>query len=132
MNLHARLFLALGAVAAALAIALGAAASHALRAQLAGDGGGLFAAALEYHRLHAFGLMLVGLAAARLPSRWFIAAGWLLLAGLLLFSGNLYLRSLADVHALRALTPWGGGAFIGGWLCVAIGALRARAPHAGL
>jgi uncharacterized membrane protein YgdD (TMEM256/DUF423 family) len=128
MNRHARLFLALGAIAAALAIALGAAASHALRAQLAADGGGLFAAALDYHQLHAFGLMLVGLAAARFPSRWFVAAGWLLVAGLLLFSGNLYLRSLAGMHELRALTPWGGVAFIAGWLCVAIGALRARTP----
>lgn len=131
MNLHARLFLALGAVAAALSVALAAAASHALRVQLAADGGGLFATALDHHRLHAVGLMLVGLAAARLPSRWFIAAGWLLAAGLLLFSGNLYLRSLAGVHELRALTPYGGIAFIGGWLCVAVGAWRARAPHAG-
>jgi uncharacterized membrane protein YgdD (TMEM256/DUF423 family) len=124
MNRQARLFLVIGALAMALAVALGAAASHALRERLAADAGGWFAIALQYHQLHALGLMIVGLAAARSPSRWFIAAGWLLIGGLLLFSGNLYLRSLLGIHELRALTPYGGMAFIGGWLCVVIGALR--------
>ncbi len=128
MSRHARAFIALGALAAALAVALGAAASHGLRAHLAAnDPAGWFATALDYHRWHALGLMLVGLAAARLDSRWFVAAGWLLVAGLLLFSGNLYLRSLFGVHTFHVVTPWGGGAFIAGWLCAAIGALRARA-----
>ena len=126
---QARLFLAFGALAAALAVALGAAASHGLRAHLAvHDPAGWFTAALQYHQWHALGLMAVGLAAARFSSRWFVAAGWLLVAGLLLFSGNLYLRSLAGIHELRALTPWGGGAFIAGWLCAALGALGVRRP----
>lgn len=127
MNRHARAFLALGALAAALAVALGAAASHGLRPHLAAnDPAGWFATALEYHRWHALGLMVVGLAAARFPSRGFVAAGWLLVAGLLLFSGNLYLRSVFGVHAFHVVTPWGGMAFIAGWLCAAIGALFAR------
>lgn len=46
-----------------------------------------------------------------------------MLAGMLLFSGNLYLRSLADFHALHALTPVGGGAFILAWLALARGVL---------
>ena len=127
MNRHARAFLALGALAAALAVALGAAASHGLRAHLAAnDPAGWFATALDYHRWHALGLMLVGLAAARFPSRGFVAAGWLLVAGLLLFSGNLYLRSVFGVHDFHVVTPWGGVAFIAGWLCATVGALVAR------
>lgn len=127
MNRHARAFLALGALAAALAVGLGAAASHGLRAHLAAnDPAGWFATALDYHRWHALGLMLVGLAAARFPSRGFVAAGWLLVAGLLLFSGNLYLRSVFGVHDFHVVTPWGGVAFIAGWLCAAVGALVAR------
>lgn len=127
---QARLFVALGAFAAALAVALGAAASHGLRATLTDPvSAGWFATALQYHQWHAGGLMIVGLAATRFSSRWLIAAGWLLVAGLLLFCGNLYLRSLAGVHDLHAVTPYGGGAFIAGWLCVAIGVLRAdRTP----
>jgi len=128
MSRNARAFLALGALAVALAVALGAAASHGLRAHLAAnDPAGWFATALQYHQWQAFGLMLVGLAAARFPSRWFVAAGWLIVAGLLLFSGNLYLRSVFGVHAFHVVTPWGGAAFIAGWVCVAVGALRARA-----
>lgn len=125
INAPARLFVALGALAAALAVALGAAASHGLRGALADPvSAGWFATALQYHQWHAGGLMIVGLAATRFSSRWLVAAGWLLVVGLLLFCGNLYLRSLAGVHDLHAVTPYGGGAFIAGWLCVAIGVLR--------
>lgn len=126
VSVHARWFLASGALLAAVAVALGAAASHALRPLLAAnDPAGWFAVALEYHRWHAGGLIAVGLAAALFPaSRWFTLAGWLLLAGIVLFSGSLYLRSLAGVHALHAVTPFGGAAFILGWLTAAVGGLR--------
>lgn len=125
-----RVLIAAGALAAALAVALGAAASHGLRAHLAvNDPAGWFATALAYQQWHALALVVVGLAAVRMPSRWFVVAGWLMVAGLLLFCGSLFLRSLAGVHELRALTPWGGGAFIAGWLCVAVGAASAGRPR---
>lgn len=125
---HAKWFTALGGINAALAVALAAAGMHGLKAQLAAnDPSGLFMTALQYHQFHALGLMVVGLAAARFPhSRWFAWAGWLLLAGIVLFSGNLYLRSIAGVHALRALTPFGGAAFIAAWLLFAVGAFRLK------
>lgn len=118
--------LALGALNAAIAVALGAAGAHALKAQLAAqDTAGLFPLALQYHQMHALGLVAAGLAAARFPAvRAFAWSGWLLLAGIVLFSGNLYLRSLAGVHVFHAVTPIGGVAFIAGWLAFAVGALR--------
>ena len=127
---HAKIFLALGALGAALAVALGAAGAHGLKPQLAAnDPGGLFALALQYHQFHALGLLLLGLVAWRFPaSRWFAAAGWLMLSGLLLFSGNLYLRSLLGYNALHALTPIGGTAFIFAWLLCAVGAARLPSP----
>lgn len=107
-------------------MALGAAGMHGLKAHLAAnDPGGWFQAALLYHQLHALGLLAVGLTAALMPaSRWLAAAGWLLCAGIVLFSGNLYLRSLAGIHAFHAVTPVGGLAFILGWLLYAVGAWR--------
>ena len=119
----ARLFVALGALSAAVSVVLGAAGAHML--------GGLpetvahwFRTALQYHQFHALGLVLVGLVAERAGNRWVLAAGALMVAGTLLFSGNLYLRALADFHALHAVTPFGGGAFILGWLALAAGTLK--------
>ena len=126
MNSHARWFLFLGGLNAAIAVALGAAGTHALKAQLAlNDPAGWFAIALQYHQYHSLGLILIGLVVGRFPpSKWFTCAGWLMLLGLLLFSGNLYLRSLAGIHALHAVIPVGGAALIASWLLFAIGGLR--------
>ncbi len=126
MNKHARLFLALGALSAAVSVALGAAANHALAERLANTLA-WFQTALHYQQFHALGLMLVGLVAAHFPtSRWVVAAGGLMVAGTLLFSGNLYLRSLAGFHDLHAVTPIGGGAFILAWLALALGISTGR------
>lgn len=125
MNFHARLFICLGALSAALSVVIGAAGAHLFAAKPA-QSLALFQTALQYHQLHAVGLLAVGLVLSRTAAGTVAAAGWLMLAGTLLFSGNLYLRSLADFHALHALTPWGGGAFILGWLALAAGVARAR------
>ena len=119
----ARLLVALGALSGAASVALGAAGAHVL--------GGLpevaanwFRTALQYQQFHALGIILAGLVAERAGNRWGLAAGGLMVVGTLLFSGNLYLRALADFHALHAVTPFGGGAFILGWLALAVGALK--------
>ncbi|HZV55713.1 MAG TPA: DUF423 domain-containing protein [Rhodocyclaceae bacterium] len=123
--MHARLFLVLGALSAAISVALGAAGAHAL-ANLPELSQSWFRTALQYQQFHALGLLVVGLVAGRNASKWIVAAGWLMVLGTLLFCGNLYLRSLADFHALHAVTPFGGGAFILGWLALAVGGMRAE------
>lgn len=124
MPLQAKLFLVLGALSAAASVVLGAAAAHTL-AERAALFQAWFHTALQYHQFHAIGLLVVGLVAAHRPaSRWIMASGTLMVVGTLFFSGNLYLRSLADVHALHALIPYGGGAFILAWLALAIGAVQ--------
>jgi uncharacterized membrane protein YgdD (TMEM256/DUF423 family) len=122
---HARIFLALGAVGALLSVVLGAVTAHALPGMPVGAQA-WFQTALQYHQFHALGLLAVGLIAARSISGWIIASGWLMAVGIVLFSGNLYLRSLADFHALHAATPFGGGAFLLAWAALAIGVARGQ------
>jgi uncharacterized membrane protein YgdD (TMEM256/DUF423 family) len=118
--LAARLFIALGAVLAALWVALSAAAAHVSALQQAGPA---FAASLDQHQFHALGLVLVGLALARRASGWFLASGCLMVAGLLLFCLNINARILWGWDAARALVPLGGSAFILAWLALAVGVL---------
>lgn len=121
----AKLFVTLGAIAAALAVALGAFGAHALRAKLPPDLLAVYRTGVEYHFYHALGLVLVGLAGLHLPESGPLkAAGWAMLVGIVLFSGSLYLLATTGVRALGAVTPFGGVAFIAAWLLFAWAALR--------
>lgn len=128
MNAHAKGFFIFGCLNAALAIALGAAGAHALKAQLAStDPGGWFATAVQYHQIHSLGLILLSLTMNALPaSRWFAWSGWLMVLGMALFCGGLYALSLAGVRFVSGGIPAGGMAFILAWLLLAMGGLRLR------
>ena len=81
--------------------------------------------AVQYHAWHALGLLAVGFVP---PSMWSKAAGGLLAAGIVLFSGSLYALALGAPRVLGAVTPFGGLAFILGWLVFAVGVIYARTP----
>jgi uncharacterized membrane protein YgdD (TMEM256/DUF423 family) len=126
MPASAKLFLVLAALAGALAVMLGAFGAHALRAKLGPDLLAVWNTAVQYHFWHALALFAIALVAVHLPDsgalRW---AGWLMLAGIVLFSGSLYALALSGVRGLGAVTPFGGVAFILGWLALAWAVLRA-------
>jgi uncharacterized membrane protein YgdD (TMEM256/DUF423 family) len=121
-----RLFLALGAASAFLAVAAGAFGAHALRARLPPDLLAVFETGARYQMYHALGLVAVAWAATRWPGTATAAAGWLFVAGTVLFSGSLYALTLTGVRALGAVTPLGGVAFLAGWAALAYAALRSR------
>ena len=52
-------------------------------------------------------------------------AAWLFVAGIVLFSGSLYALALSGLRGLGAVTPFGGVAFLAGWLAFAWAAWRA-------
>jgi uncharacterized membrane protein YgdD (TMEM256/DUF423 family) len=120
----AKLFVVLGALAAALGVALGAFGAHALKARLSGDMLAVWQTAVQYHLLHALGLVAVGLLAQHLPASVPVRiAGWLMLAGIVLFSGSLYALALSGTRSLGAITPFGGACLIVAWLVLAFALL---------
>jgi uncharacterized membrane protein YgdD (TMEM256/DUF423 family) len=121
----ARTLFALGALAAGLAVIMGAFGAHALKGRLGAELGAVYRTAVDYHFYHALALLAAGLAAERRPAaRPLCWAGALFGAGIVLFSGSLYALSLGGPAWLGAVTPLGGLAFIGGWGLLAWAVLR--------
>lgn len=113
-------WLAVAAVNLALAVVTGAFGAHALRDRLSVDAAGWWQTAVQYHFIHALGLLALGmlLRDARAPAGLGAAAVWLQL-GIVLFSGSLYAMALGAPRLLGAVAPLGGTAFIIGWLTLA-------------
>ena len=121
-----RLFVMMGALSGAIAVAAGAFGAHALRARLEPRMLDVFETAARYQMYHALALFAVAWATTRWPGSLTTAAGWLFVAGTLIFSGSLYAMTFTGIRALGAITPIGGGCFIAGWGCVAMAAMRGR------
>jgi len=117
-------FLLLGAVAAFLAVGLGAFGAHGLRSRLSPEMLAVFETGVRYHMYHSLALILTALIAGRVDGWLVRTAGWLFVAGIVLFSGSLYALALSGVTVLGAITPLGGLAFLAGWACLAfVGAM---------
>jgi uncharacterized membrane protein YgdD (TMEM256/DUF423 family) len=124
--LSARLSLTLAALLLFAAVGLGAFGAHALKARLAPDMQAIWQTAVQYHAWHALGLLAVGLFTMQRPDAPGASfAAWLFVAGIVLFSGSLYALALSGVRGLGAVTPFGGVAFLAGWLAFAWAAWRA-------
>jgi uncharacterized membrane protein YgdD (TMEM256/DUF423 family) len=87
----------------------------------------VFETGARYQMFHALALVAAAWAAGRGPGAVGAAtwAGWLFVAGTVLFSGSLYALALTGVRGLGAVTPFGGVAFLAGWLALALAAVRA-------
>lgn len=117
-------FFAIGAISAALAVLLGSFGAHGLKGRLAPEQLAVFETGVRYQLAHALGLLAAAWAVGRFggdAARW---GGWLLVAGSVLFSGSLYALTLSGVRWLGLVTPFGGVAFIVGWVLLAMAALR--------
>lgn len=105
----------------ALAVILGAFGAHGLQNRLDDYSRGIYEKAVFYHFLHAMGILVVGVLArtGTFPAEGADTVSWFLFAGILLFSGSLYLLAVTGTRALGMITPFGGVAFIIGWLLLA-------------
>ena len=82
--------------------------------------------ALQMLQFHSLAMLLVawmGMGPRSHPLH--LWSGVLFMLGLLMFSVNILLIHLAGVAAFRAVTPYGGMAFVAGWLLL-VGSLRPR------
>lgn len=128
-----KIWIVLAGVLGAVAVGLGAYASHGLGfiedAAVREATRATLQTAVQQQMFHALALLGVGALAQRHESRWLAVAGVLFTVGVLLFSGLIYLRILGGVDSLRAFVPWGGSSLILGWLALAVAGmgLRSRA-----
>ena len=119
----ARIASSLGALSAAIAVALGAFGAHALRSRLEPRDLEIFETAVRYQMYHAFALLAAGWVIAR-GGTGASTAAWGFVAGTIIFCGSLYLMVATGQRWLGAITPLGGVAFILGWLVLASAAWR--------
>ncbi len=119
-----RIFFAIGTASAFLAVAIGAFGAHTLKSRLSADMLDTFEVGVRYQMYHALALFAVAWACGKWPGSLSTTSGWLFVAGTLLFSGSLYILSLSGVRWLGAITPLGGLAFLGGWTCLLLAALK--------
>lgn len=120
----ARLWLLLSAFAGFTGVALGAFAAHGLKGRLTPEYLAVFQTGTHYQLIHALALFGVGLLALHMTGRLVNLAGGAFAVGILLFSGSLYLLTLSGIGKLGMITPFGGVAFLIGWLCLGLAAWR--------
>ena len=113
--------LRIAAILGFLGVGLGAFGAHGLKEILArNETGAIWEKAVFYHFIHTVVMFVL---ASRQPLRW---GQWFsFLIGIVLFSGSLYVLALTNARWLGAITPFGGIAFLAGWLWLAF----APGPH---
>lgn len=119
-----RSFLMLAAFFGFTGVALGAFAAHGLKNRLSADYLAIFHTGVTYQLAHTLALLGVALLATHIPGRIVTWAGISFVIGILLFSGSLYLLTLTGISKLGIITPFGGVAFLIGWLCLGLAAWR--------
>jgi uncharacterized membrane protein YgdD (TMEM256/DUF423 family) len=119
-------FFIIGSVFAGFCVATGAFGAHGLKKLVPPEMLDTWDKAVRYQIYHALGLLVVAWAITYWPSqaRSFVLGGGLFLGGIILFSGSLYLLVLSGTKWLGAITPFGGAAFVAGWLCMLLGSWR--------
>lgn len=116
-----RKWMMMGAVLMMLSVAIGAFGAHMLKESIGADAIAVYETGVQYHMIHAIGLLIIGLTAGQLgPSTKLKWAARLLFIGIIVFSGSLYVLSISGIKILGAITPIGGVAFIVGWLLLAM------------
>jgi len=117
-------FLMLAAFFGFTGVALGAFAAHGLKNRLTPEYLAIFHTGVTYQLVHTLALLGVAPLATQIPGRLITWAGASFALGIVLFSGSLYLLTMTGVSKLGIVTPFGGLAFLVGWVCLGLAAWR--------
>ncbi len=122
-----RSFLSIASVLGAIAVVLGAFGAHALKRMVSDVAVNIFETGVRYQFYHVFALAAVGILYRDFPGKWMLWAGNCFIIGMLLFSGSLYVLTYGKAAVrpgfdwIGIITPFGGLAFIAGWICMLVG-----------
>ena len=125
-----RKFITSGALLGAIAVALGAFGAHGLKKIVSVETVQTFLTGVQYQMYHALALLLTGLLYEKCNQKFAKIAGILFIVGIILFSGSLYLLTAGKAAETTSLdkagiiTPFGGVAFIAGWLFLFLAAMK--------
>lgn len=123
-----RTILIAAALAGAASVALGAFGAHALRATLDDAALATWRTAIDYAFWHALALLGSAALARERMTRALAIAASAFVVGIVLFSGSLCALALGAPRAVGVITPFGGVAFIVGWLALAFHAAKTPSP----
>ncbi len=105
-----------------VAVAMGAFAAHAARRWLEPPALELLRTGALYEMFHALAILATASVASKASAqRLFLASQLAFAVGILLFSGSLYVLAFTGHSLWGAMTPFGGVAFLVGWLLLAVG-----------
>ncbi|WP_262136512.1 DUF423 domain-containing protein [Pseudomonas sp. Marseille-Q5117] len=117
-------FLMMAAFFGFTGVALGAFAAHGLKNRLTPEYLTIFHTGVTYQLVHTLALFGVALLATQIQGRLVTWAGVSFTVGIVLFSGSLYLLTMTGISKLGIITPFGGLAFLIGWVCLGLAAWR--------
>lgn len=118
-----KVFLLLGVINGFLAVALGAFGAHGLEGRISEKMIKTWEKAVNYQMFHTMALLVVGLLFNRVSGN-LASAGWAFFIGILLFSGSLYIYSVSSIKLFAMITPFGGVAFLVGWVLLGYAVVR--------
>ncbi|MBK8983505.1 MAG: DUF423 domain-containing protein [Ignavibacteria bacterium] len=101
-------------------VALGAFGAHGLKNILTPEMLEIYKTGVFYHLIHSSVILAIGLAGIDK----FFRAAFFLAIGIILFSFSLYLYALTSVTFLAMITPFGGVAFLTGWLLLIFAGIK--------
>jgi uncharacterized membrane protein YgdD (TMEM256/DUF423 family) len=123
-------FLRTAIILGAISVAMGAFGAHSLKGIVSERVIATFDTAVRYQFIHVFALLFTGILYKEYAGRWLVLAGWSFIAGLFLFCGSLYVLAYSQATVqpgfswVGPITPFGGLAFILGWLFLLVGTFK--------